>query len=137
MRIEFRQLYFVPSHFADDRFAVGLLHWDGTTLRFAHSAARLPPGFREYVPMLERELEGIALRVSKAEPQVGTRLAQAFPVTEGRGPSLLWTDVRVGESVDSAADFEELRTLIGLPLPSTPMAMVARKSIQSTLKKLA
>jgi hypothetical protein len=135
MRIEFRYLYFVPSHVADDRFVVGLLHWDGMRLRFAHSIERIPVPLR--MTDLQSELEAVRVRVSQHESEHPTTLANEFQVTEGRGPSLLWGPIRAGQTDDPVAHFEELRSLTGLASQPDAMRSKADASIHSALKKLA
>ena len=136
MRVEFRYLYFVPSHVGDDRLTIALLHWDGDRLRLAHSVERISGPLSSHRGALERELSALEQRVRDSHPKPGVGLDDALRVTTGRGPSLLWSPVRVGQTEDAEAHFEDLRSQLGLIIPRDSMRRAADESIVQTLKNL-
>ena len=120
-RVEFRFLHFVPSHVADDRITVGLLHWDGQALRFAWSTTRLPAVLAVHRDALERELKAIAARAKSRTGASGQLLSMShvMPVEEGLGSALHWAPRRTGRTRDASAHFAELKSLAGLEQRAT------------------
>lgn len=109
-RVEFRLVQVVLSVIGDDRVTVGLLHWDGERCRAAINATRIPPGaeVRRGIGAIRAALKHVARSFLRTTGSAG--LAERFPVTVGLGSAYpYWTHVRVGQTRNPEAHFEELR----------------------------
>jgi hypothetical protein len=124
VKIEYRFLQLILSPVADDKVTLGLLHWDGRTLRLASSyepLAILEPSYRETI---RRAVHAIMQRASRVagdvaqKPTLNIGLKHLFPVREGFGAALFWSPIRsITAEHDAEAHFEELRRQVRLDPP--------------------
>lgn len=104
--VEFRLLQVVLCHVGDERRTVGLVHFDGVTLRRAVRHGRLTEGDNE------RAFRDTVDAIMAREAKPGTTLDEVWPVREGRGAGLEWRPRQASVTSDPGAHFDELcRTL--------------------------
>lgn len=108
-QISFRFLQAFTNPITNDCVTVGLLHWDGQRLRFAHRNKVL----RNQTVLLA--LEAIQRQVDSHTPNPSeTNLKKVFEVAEGDGSLLKWSDVSCGITSNSDQHFIDLITIAGL-----------------------
>jgi hypothetical protein len=108
--VSFRFLKAITNPITDDSVTVGLLHWDGERLRFAHDSSKVSG-----ISVLARALDSIQEQVNNAKPNYSeTNLQKVFEVSEGDGSLLKWAEVRGGMTSNSEQNFLELVIMAGL-----------------------
>lgn len=92
-----------------DQVAVGLIHWDGSTLRtrFEPERARSLSGDPSAVVGAIHAWREKA-RNTSSEPALLRELDQVFPVPKGVGSALLWSERRVARPSHAEAHFDDL-----------------------------
>jgi hypothetical protein len=126
-RVEYRWLQYIVSHLSGDRSTVGLLHWDGQTLRSSFRDDAFGPA----EPMqrqalhftlvdIRREVGRVARHVDR-EARLDFGLKELFAVREGLGAALYWAPVGSARVSDPAAHFVELCGLLRLEAPAPPV----------------
>jgi hypothetical protein len=142
-RVEFRWLQFFVSHVSNAQLTVGLLHWDGMTLRYAFNAGPFDlcePAQRaalwQTLRDIEREVGQVAADLGGRgrAPEVG--LKALFSVREGVGASLYWAPVETSSTVDAAAHFASLRGSLRLDETQSPPHVTA-ETLRAELVSLA
>lgn len=119
-RVEFRFLQVVVSHMSGDRVTLGLIHWDGVTLRVAHSFAHLGFCAADQREIVRRTVLSKLRRASKQAQAMTKRggfmfgLQHLVPVREGLGSSVLWAPVQVSRTTNPEAHFKLLRDQVRL-----------------------
>lgn len=114
--VEFRLLQFVTNIVGDERVTVGLVHWDGGTLRSAWEPERVPSeapaggAARELIRALR---DDAAERAPVGQAPVGG-LAEVYPVREGHGSRLFWDTLRQGWATSGERDFLVLAEALAL-----------------------
>lgn len=94
-----------------DQIAVGLVHWDGRTLRteFAPERAELlSPAPSSIVGVIRAWRERARATKSDGEQHALDELDQVFPVPKGVGSALLWSERRVARPSHAEAHFDDL-----------------------------
>jgi hypothetical protein len=100
----------VTNPITDDHVTVGVLHWDGQHLKFAHDSSKLSNN-----KTLVLALEAIQKQVDNSSPNPSEpNLKKVFEVAEGDGSILKWSDVRCGLASNSEQNFKDLVTITGL-----------------------
>jgi hypothetical protein len=108
-QVSFRFLQAVTNPITDDRVTVGLLHWDGFHLRFAH---RNKVSCNQTVLFA---LKAIQKQVDSHTPNPSeTNLKKVFEVAEGDVPLLKWSDVSYGLTSNSDQHFIDLIAIAGI-----------------------
>ena len=108
-QVSFRFLQAVTNPITEDHVTVGVLHWDGQRLRFAHSNKV------SCSQTVLWALEAIQKQVDSHTPNPSeTNLKKVFEVAEGDGSLLKWADVRCGLTSNSDQHFTDLITIAGI-----------------------
>jgi len=131
-RVEFRLVQVVLSHIGDERITVGLVHWDGTTMRVAIGVPRLPRfDNRGSIGAIRSAVKADGRRALRAKgPGI---LADVFPVRGGPGSAYpYWTHIRIGESSLPEAHFEELRQHFQLKVLRLPRRKPKNSPVQKS-----
>jgi len=109
-QVSFRFLQAITNPITDDHVTVGVLHWDGNRLRFAHDSSQVSGR-----QTLELALEAIQKQVESSSPNPAEpNLKKVFEVAEGDGSLLKWADVRCGLTSNSNQHFRDLVTIAGI-----------------------
>ena len=104
--IEYRLLLFTRYTAGEERLVIGVVHWDGASLRSAWGPKRIPRlDSRADVVAVLRDYQTRAVRASP-----GFDLAATFPVREGDAGLLSWTPVKRARSSSPVVHFN---TLVG------------------------
>lgn len=113
--VEFRFLQVVVNHVADERVTVGLLHWDGTELRVAVNPGRVPDvlGAKPDLQSLLRSLETTYFPAAK-HTSLGASLDDLMKAPLGEAGLLSWGALKIGQTRDPKAHFEQLAAAVGL-----------------------
>jgi hypothetical protein len=119
-RVSYRFLTVTVNQATGDRVTVGLLHWDGSSLRFASSARGAPVAIRRDVERTLADLEHRVSKVPDGQLMLGdATVRDVLFVPEGVGSALFWGDLVLGLTMNSdhhfaqlseAAGFESVRT---------------------------
>jgi hypothetical protein len=126
----------VTNSVTDDCVTVGVLQWDGEQLRFVGDSRKVTGD--QGRSSLRRALSAIR---SQLPEQIGGQkslledIRDVFPVPEGEGSLLRWTDVRRGLTGDSERHFLELVRLAELADESS-VPNVGRREITTLLASL-
>lgn len=141
--VEFRYLQVVTNALAGDRATVGLVHWDGTSLRFvfATGAVRALATYDDIdhsVAALERAMRR-RVRHIKPGPTIFPRaLGEFLPDAEMRtGDALVWSPVHVGFARDAQGHFDELQERLGLRARLPKGRHAFAKVLRDALEELA
>lgn len=146
MIVELRFLQVVASPLTGDRVTVGLVHWDGTTVRTACAFSALPPWFalgREDLESTVRALLRRASRRSEKDQRARSLLglAEVAPVAEGLGASLVWSPVVRANTGNADAHFNAIAAEVHLAESDTASragyARAMRKDLVALGKLLA
>lgn len=139
-KVEFRFLQLVVSHVSGDRVTLGLIHWDGSQLRVAHSFSHLAFCEAERRDIVKRTVSAKLRRAEKQAREVQQKggfmygLEHLVPVREGLGSSLFWTPIQVSQTENPAAHFEALKTQARLREETRPeSAPVTNKELAQRL----
>lgn len=135
--VSYRFLQAVTNPLTGDSVTVGLLHWDGSDLRFAANWRELDHGKAD----AKRALKAIE-HGSKALSTLQLDLFlhdvdKVFPVAEGRGAMLRWAEPRAGQTADPVNHFNRLVVDAGLANSTADAGASPRKVIRSSLVVLA
>ncbi len=140
--LEFRYLQVVTNALAGDRTTVGLLHWDGSELRYSFSltAVRALDTFDD-IDQAVRALDRMLARTRRAlDPSLALfpkSLEALLRLETKTGDALVWSSVRRGISADAVGHYAELRAKLGL-LPRLPRGRHAMaRQLRSALEALA
>ena len=120
--VEFQLLQLVVSYVGDERVTLGLLHWDGRTLRTHFDRGRTPPWLAIDRDDLDRTMDAIETTVQRwaEQARAGQRLAEVVPVRQGAGSLLVWGPISTGQTRFPGAQYQELLELLHL-VPSSAM----------------
>ena len=109
-QVQFCFLRVTISTVTGDHVTVALLHFDGRNLRIGHCFENVPKNIEGF-----SAIESKAMMLLKEASQKWTRIRRTatdlddfFPVRSGLGASLAWTPVRIEETSNVQAHFEEL-----------------------------
>lgn len=113
--IEYRYLQVVLSHEADERLTLGLIYWDGSSMRVAYSKVKM----RMLLNLCGADYSAIpvgarALLDSAAKVRRRGSLSKVYPVREGFGAALYWSPVHKARPSDAYLLFRELCRLARL-----------------------
>jgi len=130
-RVEFRYYQCLLNPTSGDRVTIALVYWDGSLLHCAHSLRVLPP-----LPDAQRRLLGRALQaleervtlVNESSKRSGGSLQEVFPVREGLGSLLFWSELQAGLTSAPELHFQELCSLLRFsPRPARPVRLSTRQ----------
>lgn len=136
-RVDYRFLRAVTNPVTGDEATIGVLHWDGNALRFAHALRSVPQDLRGDV---QRLLTTVTDRVNQMP--AGQRdllkqdLIQLFPVPEGRGSLIHWGKPVSGLCSSGEQHFTQLVAAAGLSL-STKDSQVSKTTLRSWISDAA
>lgn len=141
MIVELRFLHVLVSPVSGDRVTVGLMHWDGTTIRTACAFHALPPWFalgREDLESTVRALLRRAAKRSEKDPRARSMLglSDAAPVAEGFGASLFWSPVVRAQTGDPEAHFGSVAAEVHLVEDATVGAASYARAMRKDLIEL-
>ena len=107
--IEFCLLQAVLCYVTDERVTIGLVHWDGTTLRWAFNPDKLPESFKA-TPKVAAFVNTLRSKLEK-----GLGLVQIQSITETDDKHILvWSDLKTSRTRDAKKHFEEAATSLGI-----------------------
>lgn len=111
--VHYRVLWFRRGGALGDRLVVGLVHWDGESLRFAFDEERVAAsGLSDDDSAVRSAIRAFrALTGESGAAQRGGSLEDQFLVPLGAGSSLEWSPVRFAEPSRAAEHFEALRQM--------------------------
>jgi hypothetical protein len=128
--VEFRLLQLVVSAVADERVTVGLLHWDGTELRFAASLRRVPDRWSSAgLTALQSTLDALKADTldfsNRSQRPLTAGIDSVRAVREGHSGVVAWSPIRRARTASSKDHFERLATELALT-PASPEARTPR-----------
>jgi hypothetical protein len=128
-RVEFRLLQVIFSHVGDERLTLLLLHWGDGVLRVATGFPKHMPRPSLPVGQLKRMVKNIAREALRSPKPASGLLAELYRVREGFGSNFpYWSHVRVGQTSNVAAHFEELRKHFGMKRIELPKRKPRKKA---------
>lgn len=137
-RVEFRFYQCLLNPTSGDRVTLALVYWDGSRLRCAHSLRVLPalPGAqRRLLGRALQTLEEQVLLVNESPERSGGTLQGVFPVREGLGSLLFWSELQGGLPSNPELHFRELCSLLRFsPRPVRPVRLSTRRLFHEVKK---
>lgn len=136
-RVDYRFLRAVTNPVTGDEATIGVLHWDGSELRFAHALRSVPQDLRGEV---KRVLNALKDRVDNQptgqKDPLAQGLADLFPVPEGRGSLVHWAKPVSGLCSSGQQHFDQLVEAAGLGV-GFKENHVSRKTLRSWISDAA
>jgi len=130
--VKFRLLQVVLSHLADERVTVGLLHWDGSQLRTAFNASRVPEGL-ETAPELRRFVRAMGSKFDGMDtPSLPFAFNDITGIRFGEAGLTSWGITRVCQTRRPQEHFDQLASELGL----LSQKKAKRSSMRSGLRAL-
>lgn len=136
-RVDYRFLRAVTNPVTGDEATIGVLHWDGNQLRFAHALRSVPQELRGEV---KRVLNSVKHRVGQVPQGQKDLLAKGlpalFPVPEGRGSLVHWAKPVSGLCSSGQQHFDQLVKAAGLNT-DVHESHVSKKTLRSWISDAA
>lgn len=130
--VEYRFFQYQIHITSGDKVTIGLLFSDGQRLRFARSLGMLPRGLPDgQQELIERSLQALEVRLEATKRELRTGpLQEVFPVREGIGSALFWSELRAGETGEPEALFRELCEELDLAPPREEPSGSTREDLE-------
>jgi hypothetical protein len=138
-RVEFRYYQCLLNPTTGDRVTIALVHWDGSSLRCAHSLKvlpHLPDEQRRLITRALRALEERVKLVNEQGPEQGAAMQEVFRVREGLGSLLFWAELRGALTDAPAAHFAELCALLHFTPAQRRHVRLSTRQLFRELKEL-
>lgn len=114
-RVDYRFLRAVTNPVTGDEVTIGVLHWDGQDLRFAHALRAVPQELKGEVRRVLNLIDERVTQTPRGQSDLFKQdLARLFPVAEGRGSVIHWGKPVSGLSSSGAVHFSQLVDAAGL-----------------------
>lgn len=133
--VSFRFLQAVTNPVTGDHATIGVLQWDGERLRFAGDSRKVSSDHGRST--IRRALTAIRAQIPRQldEQSLLEDIREVFPVPEGEGSLLRWSDVLSGLATNPERHFDDLVRIAELAdEAATPH--VGRREITSALASL-
>lgn len=105
----YQWLQLVVSYLSDERVALGLVFWDGASLRWHLAPERIPAWF-DGKRDIELTVDALRTTLGRATAMAtpGAELRQVVALRPGDGSALVWSDIRRGVTKVPESTFRQL-----------------------------